>query len=164
MPYTRVWRRVRVLQCFEDQPSTSTQAVAHTIGVHHMSVWQVMHCYHLQKLQAKTKDDLLFMSPFVDGYSDKLCRYLTSCALYCFLMGVPLPEKACITPGTAIYRWKKSSCAAYSKPPTSKVFKESRRSARQGGKLFFYPLLCQLLVVVHKYTNLCWVVCIFTFL
>jgi hypothetical protein len=53
-----------VLQCFEDNPSTSTHAVAHKLGVDHRLVWNVvykqqLHPLHQQKVQALSPSDYL---------------------------------------------------------------------------------------------------------
>ena len=96
-----------ILEHFADQPSTSTPAVAHTIGVNHMSVWQVLHneqChpYRLQKAQAMTQE----ASPLRVTF----CRWLLKQSrqepyfLRCILFSSGM---ACSTPKTAMFGWKK---------------------------------------------------------
>lgn len=51
-----------VLERFEDNPSTSTRAVAHAMGTNHQSVWrvlneQLLHPFHLQKVQTLEPQD-----------------------------------------------------------------------------------------------------------
>ena len=46
-----------ILERFENEPSTSTRAIGHAMGVAHNTVWKVvheqqLHPYHLQKVQA----------------------------------------------------------------------------------------------------------------
>ena len=41
-----------VVERFSQAPSTSTCAVAHAMGISHLSIWRVLQEYHLQKVQA----------------------------------------------------------------------------------------------------------------
>jgi hypothetical protein len=66
-----------ILKRFENEPSTSTRAIGHAMGVAHNTVWKVvheqqLHPYHLQKVQAMGPADFPLRVNFCQWYLNRL--------------------------------------------------------------------------------------------
>jgi hypothetical protein len=94
-----------VIQRFEEKPDTSTQSIAHTLGVNHMSVWQVLHDEHLYPLPPPESAGDGTERPhitFCQWMLRQIVQVPNFLALPFFLMSVPLPTMAFSTPETAM--------------------------------------------------------------